>query len=196
MTSQASTVAHRPRLSRRLVSAGAVLLLGVVLHGARVSARQAPPETVPQVDLERYAGTWFELARFPTRFQRQCVGDVTATYEGRPDGRVRVINRCRTQDGSVEEATGVARRAGSTGGKLEVRFAPRWLSFLPFVWGDYWILGLAEDYSTAVVGAPDRETLWLLSREAEVSPQVYDAMVAVAAQQGYDTARLVRTVHR
>ena len=114
--------------------------------------RPAPVRTVPFVDLDRYAGDWFEIARFPNRFQRQCVGDVRASYARRADGRIDVVNRCRTDDGRTE-ARGIARVVDErTFARLKVRFAPAWLSLLPFVWGDYWIIGLAEDYSWAVVG--------------------------------------------
>ena len=98
----------------------------------------------------------FEIARFPNRFQRRCVGDVRARYVRRSDGRIDVINRCRATDGTVTEARGIARVVDErTSAKLKVRFAPAVLSFLPMVWGDYWIIGLAADYSWAVVGSPD-----------------------------------------
>ena len=156
----------------------------------------APPATVASVDLDRYAGRWFEIARFPNRFQRQCVSDVTATYTVMPDGRVEVINRCREEDGTVTEARGVARSVSpGSNARLEVRFAPAFLSFLPFVWGDYWVIDLSDDYTTAVVGSPDRQYLWLLSRTPSVGEPVYQRLVAAAAREGYAVDRLVRTRH-
>jgi len=102
--------------------------------------------TVDRVDLDRYLGQWHEIARFPNRFQRQCLGDVRATYARRPDGRLDVINECRTGDGGASRAAGVARVVdGSGGARLKVRFAPAILSFLPMVWGDYWVLALGSD---------------------------------------------------
>lgn len=156
-------------------------------------AQTAPVRTVDSVDLDRYVGSWFEIARFPNRFQRRCAGDVTAHYSRRPDGRIDVVNACRTADGQIE-ARGVARVAdATTNAKLEVRFAPAFLSFLPFVWGDYWVLGLANDYAWAVVGSPDRQYLWVLARTPGLDERTYQQAVQVAQQNGFDIARLVRT---
>ena len=190
---------RRPGLLTRgtvvlLVSGGLVLTMVAAAAGQE---RQAPPDTVSQVDLDRNVGTWFELARFPTRFQEQCVGEVTATYRARPDGRLDVINSCRREDGTMTEAKGVARSVSpGSDARLKVRFAPAFLSFLPFVWGDYWIIDLASDYSTAVVGSPDREYLWLLARTATVPEPVYQQLLEAAAREGYDIDRLVRTRQR
>jgi apolipoprotein D and lipocalin family protein len=169
--------------------AAAAMLRPAAAHG------QTPPpvRTVPSVDLDRYAGDWFEIARFPNRFQHQCAGDVRASYTRRPDGRLDVVNRCRTADGDTE-ARGVARIVDRQSfAKLKVRFAPAWLSFLPVVWGDYWIIGLAPDYSWAVVGDPGRDYLWILAR----SPHLDDASLAAARRaaqdNGFDVERLVPT---
>jgi apolipoprotein D and lipocalin family protein len=143
--------------------------------------------------LNRYAGDWFETARFPNRFQRQCVGDVRASYTLRADGRVDVVNRCRTAGGQTE-ARGVARVVDEqTHARLKVRFAPAWLSWLPPVWGDYWIIGLAPDYSWAVVGDPDRKYLWILARTPDLTDESAAAARAVARDNGFDLERLVRT---
>ncbi len=151
---------------------------------------------VPSVDLQRYAGRWFEIARYPNWFQKKCVGNTTAEYTLRADGRITVINRCQRADGSVDEATGVARprdtgRPGTA--MFKVRFAPGWLSFIPKVWGDYWILALPADYRYAVIGEPSRNYLWILSRTSQMSDADYAAAVAAAVANGYDPSRLVRT---
>lgn len=157
------------------------------------SAQTPPVRTVASVDLDRYLGEWFEIARFPNRFQRQCVGDVRARYARRSDGRLDVINRCRTADGETE-ARGVARIVDQqTFAKLKVRFAPAWLSFIPAVWGDYWVIGLAPDYSWAVVGDPGREYLWILGRSPQLDDQALAAAHAAARDNGFDVNRLVRT---
>lgn len=157
-------------------------------------AAAAPVRTVDAVDLDRYLGEWFEIARFPNRFQRGCAGDVRATYSRRADGRIDVVNRCRRQDGSMNEARGIARVVDTrTSAKLKVRFAPAALSFLPFVWGDYWIIGLADDYSWAVVGSPDRKYLWILTRTPALEPASYEAALAAARANGFDVAQLVKT---
>jgi apolipoprotein D and lipocalin family protein len=152
-----------------------------------------PVHTVPSVNLDRYVGEWFEIARLPNRFQRECVGEVRARYARRPDGRIEVLNQCRTARGR-KEASGIARVVDTrTSAQLKVRFAPAALSFLPFVWGDYWIIGLADDYSWAVVGSPDREYLWILARRDRLDEQSWSAARKAAAANGFDVSRLVQT---
>ena len=104
------------------------------------------------------------------------------------------MNECREEDGNTNVARGVARIADtSTNSKLEVRFAPAFLSFLPMVWGDYWIIGLADDYSWATVGSPDRKYLWILSRARKMSEADYEEAVGRATANGFDVSKLVRT---
>jgi apolipoprotein D and lipocalin family protein len=155
----------------------------------------APLPTQDWVDLSRYAGTWYEIARLPNRFQEKCAGGVRATYALRDDGRVTVTNECRTKEGGITRAVGVARRAERDGpaSRLKVRFAPAILSFLPFVWGDYWIVALDRDYRYAVVGEPSRKYLWILARDPTLDPAAYDRLVAGARDLGFDTSRLRRT---
>ena len=195
-----TALAHRHRLTRtrvRIVSQwAAVLALSLATALQTAAAQTQPPvpvRTVSFVDLDRYAGEWFEIARFPNRFQRNCIGDVRASYARRPDGRVDVVNRCRTAEGETT-ARGVARIADEqTLAKLKVRFAPVWLSFVPLVWGDYWILGLAPDYSWAVVGDPRREYLWVLARTSQLDPVPTATALAAARDNGFDVTRLVFT---
>jgi apolipoprotein D and lipocalin family protein len=178
----------------------AKLFMLVVLLGASpgsFGAADAPLQVVASVDIARYAGRWYEIARLPNRFQEQCVADVTATYRLRDDGRLDVVNECRLAGGDLERAAGVARRAAAGGpdAKLEVRFAPAWLGWLPFVWGDYWIVDLAGDYGYALVGTPDRKYLWILARRPQLDDATYARIVQLAAAQGFDVARLQRTRH-
>jgi apolipoprotein D and lipocalin family protein len=172
-----------------------LMALLVLVVATAAHAQSAPPvTTVDRVDLERYAGKWYEVARFPNRFQDQCVGDVAATYMRRPDGRIDVLNECRAQDGSTDTAKGVARIVDEqSNARLKVRFAPAFLSFLPFVWGDYWIIGLADDYSWATVGSPDRKYLWILSRTPRLDADGLTAARARAAANGFEIDRLVAT---
>ncbi|MBB5199787.1 lipocalin family protein [Glaciimonas immobilis] len=152
---------------------------------------------VPSVDLSRYVGKWYEIARFPNSFQKACTGNVTAQYRSRADGKIDVINRCKKNDGSVDEAVGLARVSNDSGSatnsRLKVRFAPEWLSWLPLVWGDYWVLDLAPDYSYAVVGEPGRKYLWVLSRTPKLTDSTYRAALAKVAAQGFDVSKLVKT---
>lgn len=156
---------------------------------------ESPLSVVPSVDLNRYMGTWYEVARLPNSFQKKCAGDVTATYELLDDGGIRVVNRCRKENGEMTEASGRAKRASTDkpNTKLKVLFAPAFLSFLPFVWGDYWIILLADDYSYAVIGEPDREYLWILSRTPTMEDTTFENLCAQIRDKGYDLRELKRT---
>lgn len=172
----------------------AALALSLPLAGL---ASTQPVRVVESVDLSRWAGRWYEAARFPNRFQNQCTGDVVVHYALRTDGRIDVVNRCRTSSGKVDEAHGVARKAGdgTSSARLEVRFAPAILSFLRSVWGDYWIIGLGPEYTWAVVGTPNREYLWILSRTPEMSATSYERALEIARGNGFDVTKLVRTIN-
>ncbi len=151
--------------------------------------RLPPLGTVAHVDLGRYVGTWYEIAAFPQRFQRGCTA-TTATYTLRPDGDLDVLNSCRkgALEGEERSARGRARVVDrATNAKLEVSF------FRPF-WGDYWIIDLADDYSYAVVGHPGRDYLWILGRTPAMDEATYQGIVTRLQSQGYETARLVRTL--
>ena len=159
------------------------------------AAMAAAPPTQDWVDLARYAGRWYEIARLPNRFQTQCASDVAATYSLRADGRVSVVNECRRRDGQATRVEGLARRADAKGpaSRLKVRFAPAFLSFLPFVWGDYWILELDREYRWALVGDPSRKYLWILSRTPVMDQAAYGSPAPAATPLGSAPARLVRT---
>lgn len=172
------------------------ILIPLVITSA-VLSQNNPPRVVENVDLQKYTGTWYEIARLPNRFQQRCAGDVTATYTLLDNGQIEVVNRCRKENGEFIEAVGRARRAEKDGpdSKLEVRFAPRILSWLPFVWGDYWIIDLDPDYRYAVVGDPARKYLWILARETEVNSEILDGILYRANEQGYDISALIMTKH-
>ncbi len=172
-----------------------VLLVLILLQSACATAPVgSPPQTVGQVDLTRYAGQWYEVARFRTAFQdgpdRRCE-DVTALYSPRPDGALDVVNRCHdaANGGQERVARGIARSASPGNDRLRVSF------FWPF-FGDYWVIGLDPEYRWAVVGAPGREYLWILSRTPVLDAGAYSVAVAVARREGFTTARLVPTPQR
>jgi apolipoprotein D and lipocalin family protein len=157
---------------------------------AACATGQSPPRTVPHVDLQRYAGVWHEVARYPNRFEDggklRCV-DVTATYMLRPDGKITVRNACRDLGkGKTRLSEGWARVADPSGARLRVTF------FWPF-FGDYWVIGLDPDYRWAVVGTPDRRYLWVLSRTPTLPQDIFVRATATAAAQGFDLGPLVRT---
>lgn len=168
----------------------ATSLATCLAFAAPAQARDAL-KPVPDLDLDRYAGVWHEIARLPNRFEDQCVSDITATYTPREDGRIRVVNACKEDDGRIDAVEGEARQAGDLPSRLEVRFAPKWLSFLPFVWADYWVIALDDDYRWALVGEPDRKYLWILSREQQLDAETFEAIKERARGLGYDLADLL-----
>jgi apolipoprotein D and lipocalin family protein len=146
----------------------------------------APPEVVPQVDLVRYTGRWYEIASFPQRFQKGCT-DSRAEYRILDNGTVEVLNSC-FRNGKVDTAKGKAWVVDTaTNAKLKVSF------FWPFR-GDYWIIDLGKDYDYAVVSAPSRKYLWILSREKLMSAALYDRIVANLKDRGFDIVRLQKTI--
>ncbi|KCZ53419.1 hypothetical protein HY29_17100 [Hyphomonas beringensis] len=152
-----------------------------------------PPPTVSSVDLQRYAGLWYEISRYPNGFERNCTG-VTAEYALNDDGTIAVTNTCfkNSLDGKKDVANGRARVVeGSNNSKLKVKFAPAWV---PFAEGDYWILALEDDYSAVLVGSPDGKYLWILAREPQLDISTLDALKTRAKDLGYDTAPLEMTV--
>jgi apolipoprotein D and lipocalin family protein len=152
-------------------------------------------QVVPSVDYARYAGQWYEIARLPNASQQTCASDVTVRYISRSDGFLTVIHLCREANSRWHEARGVARRASHQGpnSRLQVRFALAFLSFLPFGWGDYHIIAMADDYRYALVGTPDRRYLWILSRTPQMDEASYQQLVAKAHEQGFEVTRLQRT---
>lgn len=158
------------------------------------SATDAQPTTIKSLDLPRYMGTWYEIARYPNRFQKKCVGNTRAEYSLTDNGGVQVINRCMLESGEMNEATGAGRQiGGASSAKLEVRFAPAWLAFIPAVWGDYWVIDLDAAYQLAAVSDARREYLWLLSRTPKVEPQAYAALLDRLVRQGFDRQKLLVT---
>jgi apolipoprotein D and lipocalin family protein len=179
-----------------------VLALAVLpLTSLKLAAQTPPPPealpavtTIPSLDIPRYMGTWYEIAKFPNRFQAKCVSNTRARYLAQTDGSVQVLNSCRTADGSTIDALGLAKQVGPvTSPKLQVRFAPAWLSWLPMVWGDYWVIDLDAEYQLAAVSDAKREYLWVLSRTPDVPPKAYDALLARLKTQHFDVSKLERT---
>lgn len=172
----------------------ALVFSGLCLGQAMAADAVRPLQPIESLVVPRYMGTWYEIAKFPNEFQKKCVADTSANYSLGQDGRVQVVNRCRTADGKSDVADGVARQlGGATSPKLKVRFAPAILSFIPMVWGDYWVIDLDEKYQLSAVSEPKREYLWILSRTPQVEPAAYDALLTRLTAQGLDVSKLVRT---
>jgi len=150
-----------------LLIGGTVLAAGLAFAYAEGSSDLT---TVPSVDLNRYVGQWYEIARYPNRFQKQCAGDVTATYTAIGDSKIEVLNSCRNKDGRNEIAKGKARVADpNSKARLRVTF------FWPF-YGDYWIIGLDPEY-----------------RSPQMDESDYRRAVSIVREKGYDPSKLVLT---
>lgn len=166
----------------------AILFFTPFLAGeAQAGGIKRPLEVVEHVDLNRYTGKWFEIARYPNRFQKDCATDTTATYTLRKDGKIEVVNSCMRKDHKLKSARGTAKVVDPrTNAKLKVTF------FWPF-YGDYWIIDLDSDYRYAVVGDPGRRYLWILSRTPHMDETEYQKILTNIRDAGYDPERLMKT---
>lgn len=183
------------------------LTLAIALGATTAQATEpAPLQAVDSVNLTSYLGHWYQIAHYPNKFQSQCVSDTTADYRLLPYGRVEVTNQCKTDTGVIDKVVGEARLAQPrflgipvgkvvSTSKLQVRFAPAVLGWVPGVWAPYWVIQLAPDYRYAVVSEPSRDYLWILSRTPTLAPQDRAAINAQLQQQGFDLARLQEDPH-
>jgi apolipoprotein D and lipocalin family protein len=171
------------------------LVCAATISGQQNESKEtAALATVTSVDLKRYSGKWFEIARYENKFQKQCVGNTTATYTVKANGKIEVVNECLKKNGEIERAKGEARIVDkNTNAKLEVRFAPPALSFIPAVWGDYWIVELDDNYQYTVVSDPKRKYFWILSRTPEISDATYQNILRRAEKLGFDPAKVIKT---
>ncbi|WP_374530126.1 lipocalin family protein [Novosphingobium sp.] len=177
----------------RSLSKLAIIALGALVLGGCAAVfdkhpvgNRAVPQPAKPVELQRYLGRWYELARYEQGFQKGCEG-VTADYALREDGTISVLNSCRKPNGKVTQAKGKAKVVDTaTGAKLKVSF------FGPF-YGNYWVLDRADDYSWAIIGEPSGRYLWILSREANPGEAAVEALIARTRALGYDTTMLRRT---
>ncbi len=152
------------------------------------SPKKESLEVVDKVDLEQYAGTWYEIARLPNKFEEglKCV---TATYELREDGKITVINKGHKIENPelTKKAEGWAKVPDKdVPGKLKVTF------FWPF-FGKYWIIELDKDYQYALVGSPSRKYLWILSREKNMDIELYEKLAGIAQSKGFNVSRMEKT---
>ena len=169
----------------KLISLSVTVCLAILLSAC---ATRPPLITVSQVNLKRYSGKWYEIARTPNWFERKCVANVSAEYIPLPDGSIKVVNTCLCKNSKSCRAIGRAAIVpGSKNAKLKVTF------FSPF-WGHYWIIGLDEkNYQWALVGEPSRKYLWILARQPTISSALYEGIATIAAAKGYDTSQLKKT---
>lgn len=153
-----------------------------------------PVRSVTELDLDRYLGLWFEVGRLPLKWEDAEASCITARYTLKDDGNIEVDNRCFDNLGRASQSLGRAKRVEGEPGQLTVSFLPQFLRWIPFTEGDYWVLKVAPDYSVALVGTPDRENLWLLAREPQVSQQVMDHFLAEAVEEGFDLSGWIQPV--
>lgn len=170
------------------------LLALVAMTAACTTAEARPPPTpVDEVDLPRYMGVWYEIARIPNRFQDHCARNSRAEYSLRDDGQIDVTNRCVTREGKTDAVHGIARRTSQDGSnaRLEVSFFDI-LGWRP-VWGDYWIIGLDRGYDWVIVGHPDREYGWILSRAPRLTDTARERVDQLLRAQGYEPTAFSET---
>ncbi len=182
--------------SSRAAFISTFFLLLICFGSSQVMSQQGDQsvKTIAALDVPRYLGTWYEIAKFPNWFQKKCVSNTKAVYTAKSDGNLQVLNSCKSAAGETSEAEGLARQIGTKDSpKLEVRFAPEWLSFLPMVWGDYWVIDLDPQYQVAAVSDPRREYLWVLSRTPQIDPQVYADLLVRLKKQQFDIQKLELT---
>ena len=155
----------------------------------------ADPKAVDAIDVQKYAGTWYEVARLPMYFQRNCASDVQAKYSLNSDKTIKVRNQCMNKEGKLDVSEGVAYPQNDGNSQLKVSFLPKGLRWVPFSKGDYWVLRVDEDYQVALVGGPSHRYLWLLSRTPDMDEAVIEDYLNTAKAQGYDLSKLIRTKH-
>jgi len=178
-------------MNKVLVSLSLMVFLSSCSSQIDYRSAAKPPQTVASVDLEKYSGKWFEIARYPNSFQKNCES-VTAEYGVRDDNKISVVNTCHAEE--KRSATGVARVvSGSNNSKLKVKFAPAWV---PFAEGDYWVLHIEGDYQAALVGDPEGKYLWILARAPQIKTSTLNVIKARAEELGYDSRPLKMTVHK
>lgn len=175
-----------------------LVLGGVVLAGlgalTMAYAQEKPLNTVEKVEVDKYLGVWYEVARKPLSFQNKCDRDVTATYTLNENGNIVVDNRCFSANGKINQSVGEAFIQNPPANtKLKVSFLPSAIRWLPVGRGDYWVLKLDEDYQTVLVGEPKRKYLWVLSRTHNPDKAVVDEYLQYAQSVGYDLSDLIHT---
>lgn len=179
-------------------------LIWLVGAGPAAAASAPALQALPTLDVAAYMGTWYQVAWIPNRFQAQCVSDTVATYRELGAGRVEVLNRCRQADGRIDSARGLARPPAGVAqlaagrlspARLEVSFLPAWLRWTGLGWGDYWVVGLADDGRYAIVSEASRKYLWVLSRQPALTPTDKATVETNLRALGFDLARVQTHPH-
>jgi len=165
-----------------------LLALFVILVFTGCSQKNAPLPTVNKVELNKYLGTWYEIARYEHFFEKDCK-NVSANYSMMDEETIKVINRCtKITTNEKKEAMGRAYAIDETNSKLKVSF------FRPF-YGNYWILMLGNDYEYALIGEPSREYLWILARKNSIDETLKNEILSKLPEFGYSEDELIWTKH-
>lgn len=184
-----------PKASYKLakIAVGGAVLLGLGM-ATMAYAQTKPLKTVEKLELDKYLGVWYEVARKPLYFQNKCDRDVTATYTLNENGNVAVDNRCYSKDGSLNQSIGEAFVQNAPfNSKLKVSFLPDAIRWLPVGRGDYWVLKIDDDYQTVLVGEPRRKYMWVLSRSPQPDQAVVKEYLEYAKSVGYDLGDVIHT---
>ena len=168
-------------------------LMGLTL-AIPIATQATQVKSIDQLDINQYVGSWYEIAKLPNWFQRNCAQNTKATYKLINPAEIQVLNQCQAANGEMIQALGMTRpRANGLPAQLEVRFAPSWLGWMPLDWGDYWVLDLDPQYQLAAVGDPSKKYLWILSRTPQISEATYKALTQRLSVMGFDVSRLEKT---
>ncbi|MDO8417665.1 MAG: lipocalin family protein [Agitococcus sp.] len=167
-------------------------LLVIICFFISPSWANTPLQTVPQVDLARYMGKWYEIARIPNPFQKSCLREVTANYSLLANNHVRGMNTCRKASGELFSLAVDGKVQDKTNAKLVFKITSSWLSWIPMLKADYWIVDLADNYSYAAVATPDSHYLWILARQPQMDDTVYQQLIKRVAKQGFAVEKLVK----
>ena len=168
--------------------------VAIILAVTSVQTLASDVKPVEKLDLDKYLGTWVEIASIPQFFQRKCVRDTRATYSAAENSLIKVENVCTRDDGAREKAEGRARRVDAeSAAKLEVTFLELLGEYRFWVAGGYWVIALDTNYQWAVVGHPSRRFGWVLARERRLSPVALAEIIGRVKSQGYDACEFVVT---
>ena len=173
----------------------AATTLAIISLSFTTQAETAAPRAVDQVDIQKYAGKWYEIAHLPMYFQRKCVSNITAQYSVNADQTMGVLNSCRIANREMISSEGIAYPQNEGNSKLKVSFLPPGLRWMPFTKGHYWVLRVDSEYKVALVGGPSNKYLWILSREPQLDEATYQSYLETAKHYGYDVTKLIKLPH-
>lgn len=182
-------------MKMRFKSAFAAIALSIISLNTTTQAETAAPQAVDRVDIQKYAGKWYEISHLPMYFQRKCIANINAEYSVNEDQTVNVLNSCRTANGEMISSEGVAYPQNRGNSKLKVSFLPKGLRWIPFTKGHYWVLRVDPEYKVALVGGPTNKYLWILSREPQLDEATYQSYINTAKDYGYDVTKLIKLPH-